>query len=129
MCVCMYVCMYVRKYVCTYVFMHICVYEYGYVYIFIYLFIYSSTNACMPVSTYTSMHVSVRVFMCVHVHIYMYKPRIGQGHQQTMCSTYREPFENAREDLNLEQGQTWKLTPLQHTNGRNNKPLFGRKYI
>jgi hypothetical protein len=102
-------------------------YTYIYIYIFIYLFIYSSTNACLPVNTYTSMHVSVHVFMCVHVHICMYKPRIGQGHQQTMCCTYREHFENAREDLNLEQRQTLKLITLQHTNGRNNKPLFGRK--
>jgi hypothetical protein len=98
-----------------------------YIYIHIYLFIYSSMNACMPISTYTSRHVSLHVFMCVHVHICTYKPRIGQGHQQTMCGTwYREHFENAREDLNLEQGQTWKLTPLQHSDDRNHKPLLER---
>jgi len=84
----------------------------------------------MPVSTYTSMHVSVHVFVCVHVHICTYKPRIGQGHQQTMCGTrYREHFENAREDLNIQQEQTWKLIPLQQTNDRNHKPPFGRKSI
>jgi len=73
--------------------------------------------------------LSVLVFMCVHVHICMYRPRIGQGHQQTMCGTYGEHFENVREDLNLEQGQIWKLIPLQHTNDRNYKPLFGTKSI
>jgi hypothetical protein len=49
---------------------------YIYIYLFIYLFIYSSTNSCMPISTYTSMHVTVHMFVCTCAHMYVGSDRV-----------------------------------------------------